>query len=123
MKAFYRRWNKDTFGNVSIKIQAAEASFCTAEQAFDEDPSMVNQNTYLLAKEKLERILSQEEMLWRQKSRIKWLHDGTIIHYKDSVDTPHDGVDTMFQALSQNMKNWSTSVDTRPGQVDTRGRS
>ncbi|MQL70860.1 hypothetical protein Taro_003189 [Colocasia esculenta] len=29
----------------------------------------------------------------------------------------------MFQALSQNMKNWSTSVDTRPGQVDTRGRS
>ncbi|MQM23631.1 hypothetical protein Taro_056698 [Colocasia esculenta] len=26
----------------------------------------------------------------------------------------------MFQALSQNMKNWSTSVDTRPRQVDTR---
>ncbi|MQL95325.1 hypothetical protein Taro_027990 [Colocasia esculenta] len=48
---------------------------------------------------------------------------GTIIYYKGSVDTPHDGVDTMFQALSQNMKNWSTSVDTRPGQVDTRGRS
>ncbi|MQM04025.1 hypothetical protein Taro_036817 [Colocasia esculenta] len=47
----------------------------------------------------------------------------TIIYYKGSVDTPHDGVDTMFQALSQNMKNWSTSVDTRPGQVDTRGRS
>ncbi|MQM16797.1 hypothetical protein Taro_049758 [Colocasia esculenta] len=48
---------------------------------------------------------------------------GTIIYYKGSVDTPHDGVDTMLQALSQNMKNWSTSVDTRPGQVDTRGRS
>ncbi|MQL69312.1 hypothetical protein Taro_001603 [Colocasia esculenta] len=48
---------------------------------------------------------------------------GTIIYYKGSVDTPNDGVDTMFQALSQNMKNWSTSVDTRPGQVDTRGRS
>ncbi|MQL85470.1 hypothetical protein Taro_018001 [Colocasia esculenta] len=25
---------------------------------------------------------------------------GTIIYYKGSVDTPHDGVDTMFQALS-----------------------
>ncbi|MQL69281.1 hypothetical protein Taro_001576 [Colocasia esculenta] len=47
----------------------------------------------------------------------------TIIYYKGSVDTPHDGVDTMLQALSQNMKIWSTSVDTRPGQVDTRGRS
>ncbi|MQM13093.1 hypothetical protein Taro_046014 [Colocasia esculenta] len=49
--------------------------------------------------------------------------NGTIIHYKGSVDTPHDGVDIMLQALSQNMKIWSTSVDTRPGQVDTRGRS
>ncbi|MQL69315.1 hypothetical protein Taro_001604 [Colocasia esculenta] len=47
---------------------------------------------------------------------------GTIIYYKGSVDTPNDGVDIMFQALSQNMKNWSTSVDTRPGQVNTRCR-
>ncbi|MQM22114.1 hypothetical protein Taro_055162 [Colocasia esculenta] len=29
----------------------------------------------------------------------------------------------MLQTLSQKMKKWSTSVDTRPGQVDTRGRS
>ncbi|MQL69717.1 hypothetical protein Taro_002011, partial [Colocasia esculenta] len=29
----------------------------------------------------------------------------------------------MFQALRQKMKKWSTSVDTRPGQVDTRDRS
>ncbi|MQL86324.1 hypothetical protein Taro_018860 [Colocasia esculenta] len=29
----------------------------------------------------------------------------------------------MLQALSQKMKKWSTSVDTRPGQVDTRDRS
>ncbi|MQL80631.1 hypothetical protein Taro_013071 [Colocasia esculenta] len=40
-----------------------------------------------------------------------------------SVDTPHTGVDTMLQALSQKMKKWSSSVDTRPSQVDTRGRS
>ncbi|MQM20504.1 hypothetical protein Taro_053526 [Colocasia esculenta] len=29
----------------------------------------------------------------------------------------------MLKALSQNMKNWSTSVDTKPGQVDNRDRS
>ncbi|MQL89887.1 hypothetical protein Taro_022471 [Colocasia esculenta] len=29
----------------------------------------------------------------------------------------------MLQALSQKMKKWSSSVDTRPSQVDTRGRS
>ncbi|MQM12980.1 hypothetical protein Taro_045900 [Colocasia esculenta] len=47
----------------------------------------------------------------------------TNIYCKGSVDTPHTGVDTMLKALSQNMKNWSTSVDTKPGQVDTRDRS
>ncbi|MQL93199.1 hypothetical protein Taro_025841, partial [Colocasia esculenta] len=29
----------------------------------------------------------------------------------------------MLQALSQKMKKWSSSVDTRPSQVDTRGIS
>ncbi|MQM00488.1 hypothetical protein Taro_033224, partial [Colocasia esculenta] len=48
---------------------------------------------------------------------------GTNIYCKGSVDTPRTGVDTMLQALSQNMKKWSTSVYTRPGQVDTRNRS
>ncbi|MQL70884.1 hypothetical protein Taro_003206 [Colocasia esculenta] len=48
---------------------------------------------------------------------------GTNIYCKGGVDTPHTGVDTMFQALRQKMKKWSTSVDTRPGQVDTRDRS
>ncbi|MQL96832.1 hypothetical protein Taro_029511 [Colocasia esculenta] len=47
----------------------------------------------------------------------------TNIYCKGSVDTPHTGVDTMLKALSQKMKRWSTSVDTRPGQVDTRDRS
>ncbi|MQL68289.1 hypothetical protein Taro_000573 [Colocasia esculenta] len=47
----------------------------------------------------------------------------TNIYCKGGVDTPHTGVDTMFQALRQKMKKWSTSVDTRPGQVDTRDRS
>ncbi|MQM01694.1 hypothetical protein Taro_034452 [Colocasia esculenta] len=48
---------------------------------------------------------------------------GTNISSKSSVDTPHTGVDTMLQALSQKIKKWSSSVDTRPSQVDTRGRS
>ncbi|MQM02985.1 hypothetical protein Taro_035759 [Colocasia esculenta] len=48
---------------------------------------------------------------------------GTNIYCKGGVDTPHTGVDTMFQALRQKMKKWSTSVDTRLGLVDTRDRS
>ncbi|MQL92353.1 hypothetical protein Taro_024969 [Colocasia esculenta] len=40
---------------------------------------------------------------------------GTNIYCKGSVDTPHTGVDTMLQSLSQKMKKWSTSIDIRPG--------
>ncbi|MQM21843.1 hypothetical protein Taro_054888 [Colocasia esculenta] len=46
----------------------------------------------------------------------------TNIYCKGGVDTPHTGVDTMFQALRQKMKKWSSSVDTRPGQLSSSGR-
>ncbi|MQL74276.1 hypothetical protein Taro_006650 [Colocasia esculenta] len=50
---------------------------------------------------------------------VEWIN----IYCKGGVDTPHTGVDTMLQALRQKMEKWSTSVDTRPGQVDTSDRS
>ncbi|MQM16137.1 hypothetical protein Taro_049091 [Colocasia esculenta] len=58
------------------------------------------------------------------KKEFKSLHRpggtaGTNFYCKGSVNTPHTGVDTMLQALSQKMKKWSTSVDTSPSQVDT----
>ncbi|MQL79147.1 hypothetical protein Taro_011585 [Colocasia esculenta] len=48
---------------------------------------------------------------------------GTHNFFQGSVDTPHTGVDTMLQALSQKMKKWSSSVDTRSNGVDTRDLS
>ncbi|MQL78500.1 hypothetical protein Taro_010928 [Colocasia esculenta] len=55
MKAFYRRWNKETFGNASLNLQTAKASFATAQQANDEDPSQANHTNFLLAKDKLDQ--------------------------------------------------------------------
>ncbi|MQL85076.1 hypothetical protein Taro_017595 [Colocasia esculenta] len=44
-----------------------------------------------------------------------------IIHrVKGSVDTPPTGVDTMLQTQGKIMQNWSSSVDTRSGSVDSR---
>ncbi|MQM14740.1 hypothetical protein Taro_047676 [Colocasia esculenta] len=40
----------------------------------------------------------------------------TIIYYKGGVDTPHTGVDTMFQAPRQKMKKWST-LETSPREL------
>ncbi|MQL82111.1 hypothetical protein Taro_014573, partial [Colocasia esculenta] len=45
---------------------------------------------------------------------------GTTFSCKGSVDTTISGVDTMAQSKDRNVKKRSTSVDTSPGQVDTR---
>ncbi|MQM00424.1 hypothetical protein Taro_033159 [Colocasia esculenta] len=46
----------------------------------------------------------------------------TNISCKGSVDTTINGVDTMVQNKGRNVKKISSSVDTSPGQVDTRDR-
>ncbi|MQL83629.1 hypothetical protein Taro_016132 [Colocasia esculenta] len=76
LKSFYKKWNKEVFGDLSTNIKEAEADYSTAQNHYDEDPSTENYNVYCQAKEKLEHILSQEEVFWRQKSRIKWLQEG-----------------------------------------------
>ncbi|MQL86073.1 hypothetical protein Taro_018600 [Colocasia esculenta] len=48
---------------------------------------------------------------------------GQTFSCKGSVDTTINGVDTMAQSIGRNVKKRSTSVDTSPGQVDTRDRS
>ncbi|MQL82560.1 hypothetical protein Taro_015040, partial [Colocasia esculenta] len=45
---------------------------------------------------------------------------GQTFSCKGSVDTTINGVDTMAQSKGRNVKKRSTSVDTSPGQVDTR---
>ncbi|MQL79586.1 hypothetical protein Taro_012028 [Colocasia esculenta] len=76
MKMFYRNWNKDVFGNVSLNVQEAKTMLATAQKAYEEDDSQPNHIAFTSAKAKLEQILLQEERLWRQKSRLKWLKDG-----------------------------------------------
>ncbi|MQL98150.1 hypothetical protein Taro_030854 [Colocasia esculenta] len=76
MKLFYRKWNKEVFGNVSLNIQEAEAMLTTAQQAYEDDESETNHIAFTSAKAKLGQVLLQEERLWRQKSRLKWLKDG-----------------------------------------------
>ncbi|MQL73243.1 hypothetical protein Taro_005583 [Colocasia esculenta] len=48
--------------------------------------------------------------------------DWTNISCKGSVDTTINGVDTMAQSKGRNVKKRSSSVNTSPGQVDTRVR-
>ncbi|MQL87688.1 hypothetical protein Taro_020234 [Colocasia esculenta] len=49
-----------------------------------------------------------------------FIFSGTNIFCKGSVDTTISGVDTMVQRKGRNVKKRSSSVDTSPGQVNTR---
>lgn len=76
MKEFYRAWNKEIFKNVQANVATAEAIFEDAEQVYDSHPSVATRTALSSAKDQLDRVLSQEEMFWRQRSRIKWLKEG-----------------------------------------------
>ncbi|MQM13299.1 hypothetical protein Taro_046223 [Colocasia esculenta] len=65
-----------------------------------------------------------DEEMSALKREFKVLNrSGTNISCKGSVDTTINGVDTLAQSKGRNVKKRSTSVDTSPGQVDTRDRS
>ncbi|MQM04534.1 hypothetical protein Taro_037329 [Colocasia esculenta] len=64
-----------------------------------------------------------DEEMSALKKEFKVLNrPGTNISCKGSVDTTINGVDTMAQSKGRNVKKRSSSVDTSPGQVDTRVR-
>ncbi|MQM03253.1 hypothetical protein Taro_036028, partial [Colocasia esculenta] len=82
----------------------------------------------ILANSQADVFNTKETLSQITKTRLSFAHlvddlERTNIYCKGGVDTPHTGVDTMLQVLRQKIKKWSTSVDTRPGQVDTRDRS
>ncbi|MQL80899.1 hypothetical protein Taro_013355 [Colocasia esculenta] len=67
--------------------------------------------------------LARAKRLLDQEERPRGGDLGQTFSCKGSVDTTINGVDTMAQSKGRNVKKRSTSVDTSPGQVDTRDRS
>lgn len=71
-----REWNKRTFGDINSKKQAS------IKRIEDLDSKMALTNNNLLVQEQVkvwreyEEVLAQEEIMWFQKSRSKWLQFG-----------------------------------------------
>jgi hypothetical protein len=77
LKGEIKRWNREVFGNMGAhnKAWAEELDLLDKSEEvrrlFEEE----NERRRLLALD-LEASLLQEEMSWRQKSRVRWLKEG-----------------------------------------------
>ncbi|CAN1188832.1 Putative ribonuclease H protein At1g65750 [Linum perenne] len=71
-----RHWNKHVFGNIFRRKARLTNKLKEAEHRSALNPSAANLETENDARIKLEAVLWQEESLWLQKSRAKWLVEG-----------------------------------------------
>jgi hypothetical protein len=76
-KQLLKLWNKTTFGNIFQRMQEIESRLEALQRTFISG----TRTTDLMKEEeelrtKLEERKKQEEILWRQKSRVQWLKEG-----------------------------------------------
>jgi hypothetical protein len=70
-------WNKSTFGNIFQRLQEIEHRLEDLQRIFISGirtPDLMKEEEELQAE--LEERKKQEEILWRQKSRVQWLREG-----------------------------------------------
>jgi hypothetical protein len=65
-------WSKEKFGSVNKELASLRKKL---KQLTDCNTSS-NQNEINLIQSRMDELLHREELMWMQRSRIKWLHEG-----------------------------------------------
>ncbi|XP_043725765.1 uncharacterized protein LOC122672341 [Telopea speciosissima] len=79
LKALHIRlkaWNKSVFGNIHQNARNAEDMVVRAEIEAEQAPSDDSRRALKNARTNLHDVLLQEEIFWKQKSRVRWLKKG-----------------------------------------------
>jgi hypothetical protein len=76
-KQLLKQWNKNNFGNIIQSIQNIECKLAEIQKTFisgSRTTELMREEAKL--QEQLEERRKQEEILWKQKSRVQWLKEG-----------------------------------------------
>ncbi|CAN1162622.1 Putative ribonuclease H protein At1g65750 [Linum perenne] len=71
-----KRWNKEVYGNIFQRRKDLSTQLNRLELAFEADPTERNLSTCNQIRLELEKVLWDEELLWIQKARNKWVVEG-----------------------------------------------
>ncbi|GKB91122.1 reverse transcriptase [Tanacetum coccineum] len=67
-------WNKRCFGHVQLSIKSKQKTLQILQSRFD--GSTCDEQRVL--REKIKELLTREELMWKQRSRVQWLREGDM---------------------------------------------
>ncbi|XP_027122245.1 uncharacterized protein [Coffea arabica] len=76
VKSKLRVWNKEVFRNIGTRVAELERDMRTTEMQYDTGRTVAAKIVYHEARAAYMKQLAVECGFWRQKSRIKWIHEG-----------------------------------------------